>query len=342
MVIVMQPFDALSPTVILTAVESVLNRPLTGVITPYNSYVNRVFGVQDDEGTEYVVKFYRPARWTYEAILEEHQFLQELSAADVPVVAPVPDEEGQTLFEIEVELDPVLDPESGEAAAGEILFSGALFPKRGGRTFDAETDEQWLRLGALVGRMHRVGRDGTARERTRVRPDTWGADSLEALMQDGIIHPDCQEEFVTLVSEGLEVMDYRFDGVPVQRIHGDCHRGNILDRSGEGLILIDFDDMMVGPVVQDLWLLLPDYRDQSYRELSLLQEGYQQFMPLPEEQFEMIESLRFLRMLHFLAWQARQRGDQHFQRHFPQWGSRGFWIREVEDMAEQLRRLREE
>ncbi len=327
----MQPFDALSPTVILTAVESVLHRPLDGVITPYNSYVNRVFGVRDDDGVEYVVKFYRPQRWTYEALLEEHQFLHELSAADVPVVAPLPDEDGETLFEIEVELD--------EEVA---LFTGALFPKRGGRSFDAETDDQWVRLGALVGRMHRIGCEGAARERTRVHPRTWGADSLNALLQDEIIHRDCREEFTAIVSEGLSVMDYRFEGVPVQRIHGDCHRGNILDRPGEGLLLIDFDDMMVGPVVQDLWLLLPDYRDQSYRELSLLQEGYQQFMALRDEQFEMIESLRFLRMLHFLAWQARQREDQHFKRHFPQWGSRGFWIREVEDMATQLRRIQEE
>ena len=29
-------------------------------------------------------------------------------------------------------------------------------------------------------------------------------------------------------------------------------------------MLIDFDDMMVGPTVQDLWLLLPDHTDQLY------------------------------------------------------------------------------
>ncbi len=324
----MQPFDALEPRLIITAVESCLGVRLDGSIYPCASYVNRVYGVNGDSGAEYIVKFYRPDRWSFEAIAAEHAFLRELSDAEVPVVPPLEDEDGDTLFEIEVD-----DGEEG------TVYPCAIFPKRGGRTFDAEDDDHWLRLGALVGRMHGVGAQRDAPERILLDPSEWGGGNLDALVADGSIHEECRNEFVEIVEDALQEMETRFQGVPVQRIHGDCHRGNILDRRDEGLLLIDFDDMMRGPAVQDLWLLLPDHRDQSQRELTLLLDGYRQFRPLHEEQFELIEALRFLRMVHYLAWQARQRRDQHFQRQFPDWGSRSFWIKEVEDLRDQARLL---
>ncbi|WP_237578171.1 phosphotransferase, partial [Klebsiella pneumoniae] len=41
-------------------------------LTPLNSYENRVYQFQDEERHRYVVKFYRPERWSAEQILEEH------------------------------------------------------------------------------------------------------------------------------------------------------------------------------------------------------------------------------------------------------------------------------
>ena len=38
--------------------------------------------------------------------------------------------------------------------------------------------------------------------------------------------------------------------------------------------------MMIGPAVQDLWLLLPGRVNDSRRELALLLEGYEQFSRL--------------------------------------------------------------
>ena len=43
---------------------------------------------RDDDGGRWVVKFYRPNRWSNEAIQEEHDFLTELTQAGVSVVAP--------------------------------------------------------------------------------------------------------------------------------------------------------------------------------------------------------------------------------------------------------------
>jgi len=59
-----------------------------GRMLQLNSYENRVFQVFLEDGDVVVAKFYRPARWSDEQILEEHAFARELAAEDVPVVAP--------------------------------------------------------------------------------------------------------------------------------------------------------------------------------------------------------------------------------------------------------------
>jgi Ser/Thr protein kinase RdoA (MazF antagonist) len=127
----------------------------------------------------------------------------------------------------------------------------------------------------------------------------------------------------------------------VGRIHGDCHRGNIIDRTGLGLALIDFDDMMQGPPVQDLWLILPGKASDSRREISTLLGAYEQFAGFDMSSLRLIEPLRFMRMIYFLAWRARQRNDYWFRESFPQWGTEAFWIKETEDLREQADEVRD-
>ena len=52
-----------------------------------NSYENRVYQVGDEDGALWVLKFYRPARWTDGQIAEEHSFTFELAGAELPVAA---------------------------------------------------------------------------------------------------------------------------------------------------------------------------------------------------------------------------------------------------------------
>ena len=133
----------------------------------------------------------------------------------------------------------------------------------------------------------------------------------------------------------------RFEGLSFRSIHGDCHRGNILDRlgssskPGDGLLIIDFDDMMMGPAVQDLWLLLPDHAEQCRKELGLLVEGYEAFLSFDRRELELVEGLRFMRMVYFLAWRSKQRNDKWFKESFPDWGSKAFWTAELEDLRDQ-------
>ena len=372
----MASFDLLSPDLAGQGVEEAYGLDLDGTVQAYPSYVNRVYGLRDSDGGGYVAKFYRPGRWSREAILEEHLFLSDCAAAELPVVCPLANADAETLSEL------VLETEDGR----EEAFLFALFPKMGGRNFDPETEDDWLRLGALTGRLHAAGRKRVVRHRLRLDPDfgracvaellgrpapgTMAVDAApspgapspgepspgepspsepspsagnrRARARECLVHAECREEFAELAGRGLELADRRFEGLSFQRVHGDLHRGNILDRPGSGLVVVDFDDMLLAPPAQDLWLLLPGRKDECGRELSLILEGYGEFSPVESAGLRATEALRLLRMLYFLTWRARQRDDYWFRREFPDWGGRAFWISEVEDLRDQLRCLEAE
>ncbi|HOX30790.1 MAG TPA: serine/threonine protein kinase [Spirochaetales bacterium] len=326
-------FDLLGPELVVEAAEGSLpGLRLDGTVSAYPSYVNRVYGLRSEEGGELVAKFYRPGRWSRAAIAEEHRFLRDCAAAEIPVVIPLELAGGESLGELILE---------DEAGGPDLAFLFALFPKMGGRNFDAEGDEDWTRLGSLLGRVHAAGAAGSAPARERCGPRELSLPQLAYLLEGGHLHPDHRRPFEKLCRGLLEEIAPLFEGRRSLRIHGDCHRGNILDRPGEGLVLIDFDDMMTGPAAQDLWLLLPDHAASCGRELAMLIDGYEAFRPFDRRELELVEPLRFMRMIHFLAWRARQRRDLWFRGSFPDWGGEAFWIKELEDLRDQARLVRE-
>lgn len=313
-------FDALTPDLVLDSVEQAFDLTLDGTITPYPSYINRVYGIRRDDGEPLVVKFYRPGRWSAEAVADEHEFVLDCRRLDVSVVAPIADEDGDTLHELELEHE-------------SYLFS--LFPRMGGRNFDAERDEDWYRLGTLVARVHLAGELRPAPARAVCHPERVTQQYVEHILAADVVHPDVRGDFEAICTRFIERNSGLFDLSTYFRVHGDFHRGNILDRPDTGLLVIDFDDMMTGPAVQDLWLLLPDYAHLCKRELIMLLDGYEQFLPFGRTQLQLIEPLRFMRMIYFLAWQVTQRNDRSFYSVFPHWGTKAFWQREVEDLRTQ-------
>ena len=81
-------FAGLGPDTVLDALDT-LGMQGDGRLLALNSYENRVYQVGMDQGPPIVVKFYRPGRWTDDAIHEEHQFCAELVIDEIPVVAPM-------------------------------------------------------------------------------------------------------------------------------------------------------------------------------------------------------------------------------------------------------------
>src|SRR5512147_2331049 len=90
------PYQDLTPDLVLDSVESAGLRT-DGRLLALNSYENRVYQVGIDGASPIVAKFYRPGRWSDEAIGEEHAFALELAEREVPVVAPLPNGQGETL-----------------------------------------------------------------------------------------------------------------------------------------------------------------------------------------------------------------------------------------------------
>lgn len=328
-------YDHLHPDIIIRDVEHFLQTQLNGVITPYNSYVNRVYGIQDEEDNRFIVKYYRPGRWSLKAIQDEHQFLFDCAKAEIPVVTPI---YGAIHPERNTNHQPVTISTSMVNAApisdqSQLYFS--LFPLKAGRTFDISQDEDWIRLGALIGRLHKTGSTKIAKHRIICSTELIQT-YANYLVNLTVITPTYLNTFKSICRDAIKLIEPLFDSVKLQRIHGDCHRGNILDRPSEGLQLIDFDDMMTGPAVQDLWLLLPDHADAAYKEISLLLEGYTTFSFFHEKTLELIEPLRFIRIIYYLTWCAQQKDDFKFQQNYPEWGSDAFWLKEIEDLETQL------
>src|SRR5210317_1103135 len=81
-------YAELTPDTLLDAVEQCGYRS-DGRFIALNSYENRVYQVGTEDDVPVIVKFYRPCRWSDDAIMEEHSFAIELAGQEIPVVAPM-------------------------------------------------------------------------------------------------------------------------------------------------------------------------------------------------------------------------------------------------------------
>ncbi len=320
-------FFELTPDRVLDAVETAGIR-CTGRCQSLNSFENRVYDVEiewEGEGkpptpssNHRVVKFYRPGRWTREQILEEHAFLADLEAAEIPAVAPLKFSDGSTL---------------------KTLDSGihyCLFPKIGGRAPDELDDEGLRRVGRLLARIHAVGSREESKTRVKLSPDTYGIANLEYLLEKNLIPEEFRDRYEKAAREICSLTREWFKETPSQRVHGDCHLGNLLFGSA-GWFFVDFDDMVVAPPVQDLWLILPG-RDRQ--KLEVLLEGYEEIRDFDRTSLRLIEPLRALRFIHYTGWVARRWDDPAFPLAFPNFGSYRYWKDETEDLENQWHRIR--
>lgn len=319
----MGDYAALTPDSILESVEAATGRRLNGMTTALPSYINRVYALQAADGAHLVAKFYRPNRWSEAALREEHAFVLECAAAEIPVIAPMPLANGDTL---------------GRTADG-IAF--ALYPKRWGRQIEITEDAIWRRLGGVIGRLHVVGSRISAPHRVALHPTGSTASDIALLLdaRTALIPEDQAATFDRVCGDILDQIIPLFDEVESIRLHGDCHRANVLNRPDEGLMLIDFDDMAMGPPIQDLWMILPGHLSETRRELDLLIEGYEQFREFDDRTMCLVEPLRAMRLIYFLAWCGRQARDFTFRKHYPDWGTRAFWNREIAVLMEQHERI---
>ena len=316
-------FYELTPDRILDAVEAAGLRP-TGRCYALNSMENRVYDVEIEiDGAARtpsdrfrVIKFYRPGRWTNDQILAEHEFLEELDEHELPVVPPITMEVGSTLAAIE-----------------DTGLRYAIWPRIGGRIADELDDEKLRRLGRLMARVHNIGEVGVADERIRLDVNSYGRDNLAYLLEHDVLPADVRDAYRSLVEQLCDTVEPWFEGVACQRIHGDCHIGNVLWRDDDPY-LVDFDDMVRGPCVQDLWLIVPGRDTVAVRDRETFLEAYEELRGFDRSTLRLVEPLRALRYIHFTAWIARRQDDPAFQRVFSDFGSERYWFEQISGLRE--------
>jgi len=310
-------FASLGPDQIINAVEGAVGQRMSGFTSPLPSYINRVYELQTMAEERLIAKFYRPGRWSKTAIEEEHEFMRDCALAEIPVILPMELRNGLTLEEID-----------------GILFS--VFPKQLGREFEMLKDEDWRQFGTLIARIHNSGQISDAPNRVRLHPLQSTKNDVRQLIEGGFLSSQYKNDFKKVCDQIMEIATDLFKDTESIRIHGDCHGGNVLYRPESGIRLIDFDDMMMGPPIQDLWLVLPEYADKCQWEIEQMIEGYEMFRSFDRRTVRLIEPLRAMRIIYFLAWCSRQANDLHFKNNFPGWGTESFWSIEVNGLTNQL------
>jgi Ser/Thr protein kinase RdoA (MazF antagonist) len=311
-------FNRLTPEQVIDAVE-VRGQRCSGRFMALNSYENRVYQLELDDESVVVGKFYRPGRWSREAIQAEHDFLAELGELEIPVAAPLELEPGSTIGEVD-----------------GILY--ALFPRIGGRAPQELSDEQAAMLGRLIARIHNAGAQRDAPARRTLTPESYGHDNLNFLLEHDLIPDSTRAGYAASVEALLDRMAPLFANVPVHRIHGDCHLGNLV-WAPAGATFLDFDDFCVGPAVQDIWMLVPSYDQEGQRQRQVLLEAYGQFRDFSPTWLRLIEPLRALRYINYATWIARRWADPTFPRTFTHFGTLNYWEGQIQDLREQIARI---
>lgn len=289
-----------------------------GRLLALNSYENRVYQAGMEEGAPLIAKFYRPKRWTDEAILEEHAFVQELAEREIPVV-PALTVNGKTLH-------------------GFGGFRFAVFPKHGGRAPELEDRRTLEWMGRFLGRIHAIGAIKPFQHRPMLDIQSFGEEPLRFLLTSGFIPADLDTAYRSVAEQALTGVRHCFEragDVKKLRLHGDCYAGNVL-WTDDGPHFVDFDDSRMGPAVQDLWMLLPGDRTEMARRLNDVLAGYEDFYDFDWRELHLIEALRTLRLIHYAAWLGQRWDDPAFKQAFPWFNTQRYWQDRILELREQV------
>ncbi len=326
-------FGDLTPLQVLDALDAV-GLHGDGRILQLNSYENRVFQLMLEDGGAVVVKFYRPGRWSDAQILEEHAFALELAEAEVPVVPPLllQAEPGGPQFTLRS------DPPGHRFAVAA---------RCAGRQPELDDPDVLRQIGRFIGRLHAVGRRRPFVHRHVLNAAVDGTWARALLLDGGFVTDAELPAWRSACDQALAATVAAFDALAplaTLRLHGDCHPGNVLWRqtgAGAGPHVVDLDDAMQGPAVQDLWMLVSGDRTSMARQLNILLEGYEQFSDFDDRERALIEPLRTLRMLRHSAWLAQRWGDPTFPLNFPFFGTAAYWSQQTTQLREQLEAMSE-
>lgn len=317
------PYEKLTPDTVLNAIDTIVE-PLgwmtSGHQLALNSYENRVYQIGIEEQKDIVAKFYRPERWSRETILQEHEFSLFAQEDELPVIAPMVID-GESLFEYQG-------------------FFIALFPKQGGHSGHIENLDDFEQMGRLVARLHQTANAVECDQRGEMTPQKFARDSRQYLLDNQFIDDSLLPAYESLSLDICNLLDERWHEPKMQLVHGDLHASNLIWYDQQPYML-DLDDCIKAPRIQDMWMLLNGDRDQMQAQLAAMARGYEMFLPFPADQIPLIEVLRTMRLMHYSAWLAKRWDDPAFKMAFPWFNTARYWSEEILTLREQFSALQE-
>jgi Ser/Thr protein kinase RdoA (MazF antagonist) len=219
------------PLRVLEAWSSLVNRPRVEQ-APHGSALM----VHGDDGRGYVLKrvpgfdLADPRR----RLAEQHQILSYLAERGLPVACPLVTDDGQIYAEVDdaiYALTPMLPAENIDVTGNSRLFR---------------------EIGRTIARLHLALYDcpfDIASWHIQLAEQTFDR-SWDGLRE--LLPPPDFAAVAGRVEPLRSEMVAAFDGLPEQRIHGDCHGGNILLADGAVSGLVDLEHLPIGPRIYDL------------------------------------------------------------------------------------------
>lgn len=307
---------SLTPELQLDALASVGIYPESGLIQ-LNSYENRVSLFTDENKVRYVIKFYRPQRWTEAQLAEDHAFCLALKAQGNCLSAPVKIDK-KTLFEFQG-------------------YYFALFKALSARSLEGDNLDHLYEIGIALGKLHKTSSQENFQSREVLDIDTMLLKPIEQLKQSKLIPTTIREPLFIAMDDISQLVEAHFNKQPFLsiRLHGDCHASNIL-MDNDTPYFVDFDDCKMGPAIQDLWMLLSGNQQEQQLQLSTLLEGYEQEFEFNTQQLSLIEPLRSMRIIHYVNWINKRWSDPAFPLNFPWFITDQYWKELLQSLQQQI------
>jgi Ser/Thr protein kinase RdoA (MazF antagonist) len=202
-------------------------------------------------------------------------------------------------------------------------------------------NEDLTRLGRVIARLHNTGSLHVSSARPVLDVRHYGDPALKLI--EPLITPMIRDRYLDVAHAIFDFLDEEMDPRGFQRIHGDCHRGNVLQTDEPGkakeFLLIDFDYFGMGHPAQDFCMLFRRDSEEFQDEIGAFLDGYTELRDFDERDLRLMEPLRGMRIIHYAAWIARRWSDPSFPQIFPQFGSEAYWFEELKALEEVMHRL---
>ena len=193
-----------------------------------------VYLVKSKEG-EFILKRVLNDNGRLDRMFEEHQLLNYLYEMSVPVAYPLKTKNGCTYLE-----------------ADNYLY--VLTPKipNDGADFFSQSHSIYTDIGRSIAHFHKA---------IATYPNTlqrWNVEPYNTLYQDiapelkKYLHENECEKITKILIKLKGEMRETFNGLPTQRIHGDCHPGNVCVSHNKVTGYVDCDHFPVGPRIFDV------------------------------------------------------------------------------------------